>query len=264
MRNGCFLGTGCALVRLSQLKELLVPYPAAEEMRMWEVSPRINSPKNDDPSLWEPLHSEPTLTTTHTLELLREQFSIQSASASRSTPARARSFALVITEVRSAALPPYVSIGKFALRGFPETEELFARSLLDVDSEEYLKPLVAAANDEVSRLQGYRVVGRKLNTEFIREFGEGHVRPFLARELLNVPRLPYSPRQFADVMLGAVNVEEKEREFIGYLVEWEGTFDSFTSDKNQIVITRGRPNSCVTSRQIDHKRTNREFMSRSA
>jgi putative SOS response-associated peptidase YedK len=53
------------------LKALLVPYPA-DQMRMWEISPRVNSPKNDDPSLWEPLHSEPTQTTTDALELLRE------------------------------------------------------------------------------------------------------------------------------------------------------------------------------------------------
>ena len=32
------------------LKELLLPYPA-DQMRMWEISPRVNSPKNDDPSL---------------------------------------------------------------------------------------------------------------------------------------------------------------------------------------------------------------------
>jgi hypothetical protein len=38
-------------------KELLVFYPAGQ-MRMWEISPRVNSPKNDDPSLWEPLRSE--------------------------------------------------------------------------------------------------------------------------------------------------------------------------------------------------------------
>jgi hypothetical protein len=37
-----------------------------------DFSPRVNSPKNDDPSLWEPLHSEPTQTTTNALELLRE------------------------------------------------------------------------------------------------------------------------------------------------------------------------------------------------
>jgi putative SOS response-associated peptidase YedK len=41
------------------LKDLLVPYPA-DQMRMWEISPRVNSPKNDDPSLWEPIHPEPT------------------------------------------------------------------------------------------------------------------------------------------------------------------------------------------------------------
>ena len=33
-------------------------------MRMWEISPRVNSQKNDDPSLWEPLHEEPAQTTT--------------------------------------------------------------------------------------------------------------------------------------------------------------------------------------------------------
>jgi putative SOS response-associated peptidase YedK len=53
------------------LKESLVPYPA-EQMRMWEISPRVNSPKNDDPSLWGPLHAEATKTTTDALELLRE------------------------------------------------------------------------------------------------------------------------------------------------------------------------------------------------
>jgi hypothetical protein len=35
---------------------------------MWEISSRINSPKNDDPSLWESLHAQPP---TDVLELLR-------------------------------------------------------------------------------------------------------------------------------------------------------------------------------------------------
>jgi hypothetical protein len=30
---------------------------------MWEISPRINSPKNDDSSLWEPLHAQTQTTT---------------------------------------------------------------------------------------------------------------------------------------------------------------------------------------------------------
>jgi putative SOS response-associated peptidase YedK len=53
------------------LKELLVPY-SADRMRMWEISPRVNSPKNDDPSLWEAVHPQATQTTPDTLELLRE------------------------------------------------------------------------------------------------------------------------------------------------------------------------------------------------
>jgi len=53
------------------LKALLLPYPA-DEMRTWEISPRVNSPKNDDPSLWEPVHGVPDKTTTDALELLRE------------------------------------------------------------------------------------------------------------------------------------------------------------------------------------------------
>jgi hypothetical protein len=53
------------------LKDLLVPYPA-DQMRMWEISPRVNSPKNDDPSLWEPIHSEPAWTPTDPFELVRE------------------------------------------------------------------------------------------------------------------------------------------------------------------------------------------------
>jgi putative SOS response-associated peptidase YedK len=33
-------------------KELLIPYPS-DEMRIWEIVPRVNSPKNEDPSLLE-------------------------------------------------------------------------------------------------------------------------------------------------------------------------------------------------------------------
>jgi putative SOS response-associated peptidase YedK len=49
------------------LKALLVPNPS-DQMRMWEISPRVNSPKNNDPSLWEP-----TQTITDSLELEREK-----------------------------------------------------------------------------------------------------------------------------------------------------------------------------------------------
>ena len=35
-------------------RELLKPYPS-EEMTMWAVSPKLNSPKNDSPDLLEPI-----------------------------------------------------------------------------------------------------------------------------------------------------------------------------------------------------------------
>jgi hypothetical protein len=46
-------------------------YPT-DQMRMWEIYARINSQKNDDSSLWEPIRSEPAQTTTDALELVRE------------------------------------------------------------------------------------------------------------------------------------------------------------------------------------------------
>src|ERR1700722_6581699 len=36
------------------LKALLKPYPA-EQMKMWPVSSRVNSPKNNDPELLDPI-----------------------------------------------------------------------------------------------------------------------------------------------------------------------------------------------------------------
>jgi hypothetical protein len=130
----------------------------------------------------------------------------------------------------------YVSMGSFALRGFPRPEELFARSLIEVNSEEFLKPLVSTVNEEGPRVQGYRFVGRKLTTQFVREFGEGRVRPFLARELLNVPRLPYTPEQFNEITGGTGNLTEKEHTFFGYFVEWEGTVVGFTHDGYEIML----------------------------
>jgi len=130
----------------------------------------------------------------------------------------------------------YVSMGRFALRGFSKLEELFARSLVQVDSEHYLKPLLSAVNEKSQRDQGYRFVGRELTKAFVREFGKGEVRPFLARELLNVPKLPYSPMELDEVARGPGNINEIEHEFFGYFVEWEGTFEDFTRDKLAITL----------------------------
>ncbi|HEV3210105.1 MAG TPA: SOS response-associated peptidase [Chthoniobacterales bacterium] len=38
-------------------KEILVPYPA-DQMTVWPISPRVNSPKNDDPDILEPVAAD--------------------------------------------------------------------------------------------------------------------------------------------------------------------------------------------------------------
>jgi putative SOS response-associated peptidase YedK len=42
-----------SIASMEPLKELLKPYPA-EQMTLYEVSPRVNSPKNDEPGLLNP------------------------------------------------------------------------------------------------------------------------------------------------------------------------------------------------------------------
>jgi class 3 adenylate cyclase len=130
----------------------------------------------------------------------------------------------------------YSSVGAFSLRGFHEPENLFARSLVPIDSDAYVQPFVAAANEASSVFEGYRSMGRRLTTEYIRSFGPGPVRPFLARELINVPKLPYSAEAFTKLLGAADASAEKEKEFYGYLVEWECKFDGFKRNENDVNV----------------------------
>jgi len=130
----------------------------------------------------------------------------------------------------------YTSMGTFTLRGFSKPEELFFRSLVSVDSNGYLKPVVDIVKEKESHINGYRPEGRKITAQFIREFGKSKVRSFLARELLNVPKLPYLPRDFAKITCGTGSMTEKEREFIGYFVEWEGVLENFTRNDCEIIV----------------------------
>jgi putative SOS response-associated peptidase YedK len=44
-------------------RDLLRPFPA-EVMRLWPISARVNSPRNDDPDLLEPVHPDSSNTPT--------------------------------------------------------------------------------------------------------------------------------------------------------------------------------------------------------
>jgi class 3 adenylate cyclase len=130
----------------------------------------------------------------------------------------------------------YISVGNFSLHGFPSPQNLFIRSLVPVDSEAYAKPLLDAANQSSSAMEGYRSVGRRLTTEYIRNFGPGRARPFLARELLNVPKLPYSAEEFSKLLYAASASEMKYKEFYGYLVEWDCEFQDFNRNSSDITL----------------------------
>lgn len=129
----------------------------------------------------------------------------------------------------------YISVGAFSLRGIREAENLYVRPLVSMDAGSYLNPLLSAANESSKKLDGYRTIGRQLTNEYVRDFGSSSARPFLTRELLNIPKLPYSAAEFSELLCSANNSSEKEKEFCGYLVEWDCEYDKF--DRNNFDLS---------------------------
>jgi putative SOS response-associated peptidase YedK len=50
-------------------KEILIPFPA-DRMKAWPISPRVNSPKNDDADIVLPIELESVVRTENHLKLL--------------------------------------------------------------------------------------------------------------------------------------------------------------------------------------------------
>ena len=50
-------------------KEILVPHPA-DRMKAWPVSPRVNSPKNNDPEIIVPIEPESVARQANSLQVL--------------------------------------------------------------------------------------------------------------------------------------------------------------------------------------------------
>lgn len=142
----------------------------------------------------------------------------------------------------------YVSLGQFSLKGIPEVQELYVRSLLDVDSEQYLAPLTALLNDTAPALSGYRFTGRIFTSAQFREFGSAEARPFLVRELLNVPRLPLTLPELDRVLRNEGSSSQKHLEFYGYMVEWVAALDDVGRDKTSITVTLKDTEATIYSR----------------
>jgi hypothetical protein len=127
------------------------------------------------------------------------------------------------------------SAGRFKLRGFPEPEELFFREPdTSVHPAGYLQPLLETLNGESAQRRGYRYVPRVFCQEDITSWA-GRARPFLLRELLNVPALPWSYQEFAEKVWSAAN-EEEMFDYYGMLVDWEGEFHKYSRSESEITV----------------------------
>lgn len=130
----------------------------------------------------------------------------------------------------------YWSAGKFSLKGISEPEEIFIRDSNRInDFRKYIALLVDTMNMPKLQRSGYRYVSRQFNPEFFAGTETYAAHPFLLRELLNVPMLPFSLEQFIAKQKGIENEEDKN-DFIGSFVEWRGYFSSYTNLDNRFYL----------------------------
>lgn len=132
----------------------------------------------------------------------------------------------------------YIRFGPFKLAGIAEPQEVYVRRQKRVDnSEAYLKPLLDALNDPSIVRPHYHSVARRFSLKDFDERARDKGRPFLLRELFNVPKLPLSLTSFLET-LKELKYKDEASNYVGYLVEWEGVFRSaeFNSERVQVLV----------------------------
>ena len=129
----------------------------------------------------------------------------------------------------------YISCGTTVLRGFEEAQEIFLRWPKSVPSADYLKPLIDQLNlFPDSKNLGYKYVSREFSPAFFTYNPTSTARPLLLRDLLNIPKLPFTWPKFIDEIR---HVEREQRErFYGYLVEWDGHFQSYKKENDSVRV----------------------------
>ena len=125
----------------------------------------------------------------------------------------------------------YSGAGSFSIKGFSEPQRIFFRlHPPSAESERFLEPLLRTLNKNNATIASYRHVPRVLKPADFSAY-DGSARPFLLRELLNVPKLPMSHRDFTDRIESALNKDEL-REYCGTLIEWELPFGGYNQLDN--------------------------------
>lgn len=126
-------------------------------------------------------------------------------------------------EVRSSER--YMNGGVHKLAGITQPETVFVRRRAGVsDPERYLKPLLDALNDRDMQRPRYHFVSRKFALRDFQVTKSTWGHPFMIRELLNVPKLALSARQFHEAIKN-VEYKDEKLQYIGYLVEWDVFYD---------------------------------------
>jgi hypothetical protein len=129
----------------------------------------------------------------------------------------------------------YVELGEFSLKGFQKPETVFWRPLLAESDASFIEPLLAAVNDRSAEFAGYRVMSRVVTRDELRKLPGGYraARPFLIRELVNLPKLPIGPKQLSEIIRSSKDPDVRSQ-YLGYLVEWSGVFRQFKRNQDGI------------------------------
>jgi len=131
----------------------------------------------------------------------------------------------------------YVLAGSFTLKGFGEPQSIFVRRITKELPDIYTQPLIKQLDRSVEDDSGFRYMPRKFSPEFFRSLSISEARPFIASELLNVPKLPYSAHELETMIQESSNSIQKAKSYIGYLVDWKGIYDSYEKKTECLKVT---------------------------
>ena len=131
----------------------------------------------------------------------------------------------------------YYRLGEFHLAGLPKLEPVYVRlGNQHVDPHGYLNSLLSRLNAYEMQRSGFQFVSRQFSVEDFRATpGRKDGHPFLLRELLTLPHLPYSLAQFSEI-LGAIQNNRDRLDFIGHLVTWEVKYFSYVDGAEAISV----------------------------
>ncbi len=135
----------------------------------------------------------------------------------------------------------YISGGSVYLKGIEDAQELFIRPI-QAGNKDYLDILLRAINNAQSDWEEFKSIARSIDPAFIQNMQSGHAKPFLARHLLNLPRLAMPAEEYYEEAK-RLKLAEVRRLYNGYYVEWLGIFDSYERDKQTITVKVNLPSS---------------------